>query len=113
MCNVGGNMKLTANQIRYLLTVKRLDETKHVIKSIDIANDLNFSRASVHKMLKCLKKMNYVMQEHYGTLKLTKAGSRMANECLEKYEKIKKAVKPVVEIQEDYCLGICTLIEMM
>ena len=32
------------------------------------------------------------MQEHYGTLKLTKAGSRMANECLEKYEKIKKVL---------------------
>lgn len=105
-------MKLTANQIRYLLTVKRLDETKHVIKSVDIANELNISRASVHKMLKLLKKLNYIKQEHYGTLDITPSGSRVANEYLDKYNQVKKAVDPIVKIEEDYDLGICTLIEM-
>ena len=48
-------MKLTGNQIRYLLTIKKINDSKHVIKSVDVANELNYSRASVHKMLVTLR----------------------------------------------------------
>lgn len=51
-------MKLTVNQIRYLLVIRKLNETKYIIKSVDIARQFDYSRASIHKMMKCLKSMN-------------------------------------------------------
>ena len=106
-------MKLTANQIRYLLTIKQLNETRHVIKSVDIANELDVSRSSVHKMLTSLKELNCIRQERYSTLSLTAAGNRAGCDCLKKYERIKEQLSPLVSIEKDFDLGICTLIEEM
>ena len=106
-------MKLTANQIRYLLTIKKLAETRHVVRSIDVAKQLDVSRASVHKMLGCLKDMNYIQQEPYSSIRLSRYGQRMTNECLEKYEMIREQLKPVIDVKEDFDLGICTLLEKM
>lgn len=106
-------MKLTGNQIRYLLTIKKLNDSKHIIKSVDVANELNYSRASVHKMLVTLKEMNIISQKYYGYIYLTSYGSRTASNCLKKYEKIKETLKPVIKITDDYNLGICTIIETM
>ena len=107
------HMKLTANQIRYILTIRRLDETKHVIKSVDIANEFDYSRASVHKMMKNLKDLNYVSQEYYGSVKLTPAGKRAANDCLNKYNQLKEVLDPVIDVEDDYDLAICNLIELL
>ena len=104
-------MKLTANQIRYLLTIRKLAETRHVIKSVDVAKQLDISRASVHKMLGCLKDMNCITQEPYSSIRLSRSGQRVANECLEKYELIREQLKPVIDVKEDFDLGICTLLE--
>ena len=106
-------MKLTANQIRYLLTIKQLAETKHVIKSIDVAKRLNISRASVHKMLGCLKDMNYIRQEPYSSIRLSRSGQRTTGRYLEKYELIREQLKPVIDVKEDFDLRICTLLEKM
>ena len=106
-------MKLTGNQIMYLLTIKNLAVNKHVIKSVDVARDMNYSRASVHKMLASLKKINYIQQERYGSIKLTASGSRAATSYLKKYRIIEEALKDVVELPEGYNLGICNLIELM
>ena len=106
-------MRLTANQIRYLLTIKKLAESKHVIKSIDVARKLDISRASVHKMLGNLKEMNYIKQEPYSSIRLSRSGLRIANEYLEKYEQIREQLKPVIDVSDDCDLGICTLLEKM
>lgn len=106
-------MELTANQIRYLLVINSLDETKHVIKSVDIARILGYSRASVHKMLTALIKMNYIQKEYYCTVSLTNSGKRAAEECKRKYILIKNQLEPLIQIDSDYNLGICNLVEAM
>ena len=106
-------MKLSGSQIRYLLTIKKLNDSKHVIKSVDVANELNYSRASVHKMLVTLKEMNIIQQKYYGYIYLTSYGSRTATECQKKYDKVKETLEPVIKIKDDYNLGICGIVEMM
>ena len=106
-------MKLTGNQIKYLIAIKKISDNKHVVRSVDVARDLHYSRASVHKMLESLKDLKLITQEYYGSLKLTSSGSKMARECLEKYAMLEEALKPVLEIPEDYNIGICNLIELM
>lgn len=106
-------MKLTGNQIMYLLTIKKLSTEKHVIKSVDVAREMNYSRASVHKMLRSLKSLNYIEQERYSTIKLTASGSRIATSCLKKYKLIEENLSPLIKMPEGYVLGICNLIELM
>ncbi len=106
-------MKLTGNQIMYLLTIKNLAAEKHVIKSVDVARDMNYSRASIHKMLRSLKNLNYIQQERYGSIKLTASGSRVASSYLKKYQVIEDALKDTIDLPEGYQLGICNLIELM
>ena len=106
-------MKLTGSQIRYLLTIKKLNDSKHVIKSVDVANELNYSRASVHKMLVTLKEMNIIQQKYYGYIYLTSYGSRTATDCQKKYDKVKETLMPVIKIKDDYNLGVCGIVEMM
>ena len=110
---VGEHMELTANQIRYLLVINSLDETKHVIKSVDIARILGYSRASVHKMLTALIKMNYIQKEHYCSVSLTHSGKKAAEECKKKYILIKNQLEPLIQVNDEYNLGICNLIETM
>ena len=106
-------MKLTANQIRYLLVIRQLNEEKHIVKSVDIANIFGYSRASVHKMLVTLKEMNIIQQKYYGYIYLTSYGSRTATECQKKYDKVKETLAPVIKIKDDYNLGVCGIVEMM
>ena len=106
-------MKLTGNQIMYLLTIKKLAGNRHVVKSVDVARDLNYSRASVHKMLKSLKDLNYIQQEHYGSIRLTSSGSRAATSYLKKYQVIEDVLKDRFDLPEGYQLGICNLIELL
>ena len=106
-------MKLTANQIRYLLVVRKLNETKHIIKSVDIARELDYSRASVHKMMKLLMSMGYIVHDSYSDVQITNSGIKVANDCHKKYETIKEELKDVISSIDDYNLGICYLIESM
>ena len=106
-------MKLTANQIRYLLVIRKLNETKHVIKSVDIASQLDYSRASIHKMLKFLKKESYVKQEPYGDVSITRKGLKLADDYNKNYNLIKNKLKSIVDIEGDYDLAVCCVLEKM
>ena len=106
-------MKLTGNQIMYLLTIKKIGTTKHVIRSVDVAENMDYSRASIHKMLNTLKKLKLIEQEYYSSIKLTPLGSRVANGYLKKYELLEETLKPVIDLPEGYNLGICNLLELM
>lgn len=106
-------MRPTANQIRYLLVIRKLNETKHVIKSVDVAKQLDYSRASIHKMLQALKSSNYVKQEPYGAISITNKGLKTANEYAQKYELVRKKLSSLVDMKSDYNIGICSIIEQM
>ncbi|MBQ6479323.1 MAG: hypothetical protein IJI44_08190 [Erysipelotrichaceae bacterium] len=106
-------MKLTANQIRYLLVIRQLNEEKHIVKSVDIANIFGYSRASVHKMLVCLKKLNCVEKGRHCSVMLTATGQKQSKLCQKEYDQLIEALGPLVKIKEPYSLAICNLIELM
>ena len=108
-CDVRGLI----NQIMYLLTIKKISNSKHVIRSVDVASQMEYSRASIHKMLGTLKKLKLIDQEYYGSIKLTSLGSRVANAYQKKYDTIVSALQGTVNLPEGYNLGICYLAELM
>ena len=44
------------------------------VRSVDVADRLEVSKASVAKAINNMKSLGYVEQEHYGAIKLTRAG---------------------------------------
>lgn len=106
-------MKPTGNQILYLLTIRKLSEIKHVVRSVDVARLLDYSRASVHKMLGSLKEMDCIEQEYYGSIKLTAKGLKKADEYQKKYQVLADALAGVIDMPDNYLLGICNLIELL
>jgi len=44
------------------------------VRSVDVANELNFTKASVARALKKLREWGYVDQQRYGEIRLTKKG---------------------------------------
>ena len=92
----------------YLLTIKKISNSKHVIRSVDVASQMEYSRASIHKMLGTLKKLKLIDQEYYGSIKLTSLGSRVANAYQKKYDTIVSALQGTVTALSAFIKPIMT-----
>lgn len=75
---------LSPASIRYLLAVYELSDGG-AVRSVDIANALKVSRASVVKCLKRLAGEGMIRKEHYGTVQLTPEGVRESNRIFTEY----------------------------
>ena len=64
--------------IRYLLVIYQLSGEGAAVRSVDIANRLQVSRASVVKTLKRLTQTGMIYKEHYGRVQLTPLGLQEA-----------------------------------
>jgi DtxR family transcriptional regulator, Mn-dependent transcriptional regulator len=91
----------------YLETILLLNEKLDVVRSIDIADEMNFSKASVSRAVKILKEGGFVEDDEKGGLVLTKNGKAIAqkiydrHKCLTKYF-LQIGVDPKIA-EEDAC----------
>ena len=69
----------------YLETILRLSNESTRVRSIDVANQLGFSRASVSVATKNLKEQGYIEILPDNSLKLTNRGEAIANQVFEKH----------------------------
>lgn len=90
------NTILTASHIRYLLALKRLD-SEDGIRSIDIAKDLNLTKASVHNMMDTFLELNYITKEKRCLVYLTEYGLERATEFENHYKQLKDKLFPCNE----------------
>ena len=67
-------MKLGESLEDYLETLLILEETGK-IRCVDVASRMHVSKPSVNKAMNVLKEKGYVLQESYGDIHLTDAGS--------------------------------------
>lgn len=58
----------------YLETILMLKEKKGVVRSIDIARELNFSKPSVSRAMGILRENGYITMEPSGEILLTESG---------------------------------------
>jgi len=90
---------LSASKQDYLETILEFSSDTGQARSIDIARTLGVSRASVNKSLGFLKDSGLIEHEHYGDIKLTETGLRMAKAVRARHESLKKFLREV--------LGVC------
>jgi Mn-dependent DtxR family transcriptional regulator len=69
----------------YLERILMLTNRNGSVKSIDIANDMNFSKPSISRAMKKLKTKRYIRIEKSGNIILTSSGMKKASEILERH----------------------------
>ena len=78
-------MKIQESAENYLETILVLQERKGSVRSIDIANELEFSKPSVSVALKNLRQGGYIEMDASGQIRLLPAGQAIAEAVLEKH----------------------------
>lgn len=69
----------------YLESIYVLCSTKPSVRSIDVAEHMNFSKPSVSRAVGLLKKDGYIEVDKDGYISLTQAGKDMANKIFERH----------------------------
>lgn len=69
----------------YLETILALQNKLGQVRSIDIANEMNFSKASVSVAMKKLREKGYITMGDNGYILLTEDGRSQAEDVLEKH----------------------------
>ena len=70
----------------YLETILRLGENGRDVRSIDIADYMNFSKPSVSRAVGLLKKDGYILVDGKGYLTFTEEGRRRAEKIYERHK---------------------------
>lgn len=86
------------NKEDYLRALYVLEEEKGELKSIDLANYLNVSKASVSEMIQELGKEGLVYHKKYSKLKFTTKGHKIAQKLTSKHRIIELFLKKMLEI---------------
>lgn len=80
---------ISASKQDYLETILDFSADSGQARSIDIARTLGVSRASVNKSLGALKESGLVEHEHYGDIRLTETGLRVARAVRARHNALK------------------------
>ena len=64
----------------YLETILMLHQKQGYVRSIDIANELGFTKPSVSRAMSILKNDGYIVVESSGNIVLTEKGNKKANQ---------------------------------
>ena len=78
-------MKIQESAENYLETVLMLRQRKGFVRSIDIANEMGFSKPSVRSAMKNLKENGYITIDDGGMISLTDKGREIAEKTYERH----------------------------
>ncbi len=85
-------MKIKESAENYLETIFILKNKNGSVRSIDIANELSFTKASVSVAMKSLREDGFITVLENGSLELTAKGKKIAKTMFERHETIAKAL---------------------
>lgn len=92
----------------YLETILVLQQKLDVVRSIDIAKELDFSKPSVSRGVGILKSEKYISINEHGHITLTKKGMDKANAIFERHQILTCFLKNTAKVsdqvaEEDAC----------
>ena len=85
-------MKIQESAENYLETIHVLSKKNGNVRSIDVANELNFSKPSVSVAMKSFREEGYITVDEDGYLYLTDKGLEVAERVYERHETLAKAL---------------------
>ena len=102
--------KISKSHEDYLEAIVMLGgSNENAIRSVDIANKMSVSKASVNKALVALKEKGFVKQQYYGDVVLTDEGFGYGKAVFDRHRLLKKFLTHVIGIspevaEEEACL---------
>ena len=102
-------MALHESAEMYLETIYRLSMKQHCVRSIDVAESLNYSRASVSRAVGLLKKDGYLEMDEDGFLNLTELGKSTAEKIYERHMILTAALKALGVDEESAAEDACRI----
>ncbi len=85
----------------YLETILMLQKKTGSVRSIDIANELDYSKPSISRAMGILKDQGYITIDKGGYIELTETGNEKAAEIYERHVLIQKFLIEALHVQED------------
>lgn len=79
-------MRIHESAENYLETILALSQTKQFVRSIDIVNEMNFSKPSVSVAMKHLRESGHIVMDESGYITLTESGLEIANNIYERHQ---------------------------
>lgn len=100
-------MKINESAENYLETILVLSKKLPVVRSVDIANELDFKKSSVSIAMKKLREANHITMTDAGFIYLTESGKEIAEMIYERHEFLstwlEKLGVPAEIASEDAC----------
>ncbi len=85
----------------YLETILILHERTGYVRSIDIANELGYSKPSISRAMGILKQSGFITVEKDGEIVLTEAGLKRANEVYDRHKLLTKFLNKVLGVSKE------------
>jgi len=83
-------LKIHESAENYLETILVLSKRQSQVRSIDIVNELEFSKPSVSVAMKNLRQQEFIIVDDNGYISLTPAGQKLAESIYERHTLITK-----------------------
>ena len=79
-------MQVNESSENYLETILMLSKTHPVVRSVDIATELNFKKSSVSVAMKKLRESGYIEMDKDGFISLLPSGEEIARRIYERHK---------------------------
>jgi Mn-dependent DtxR family transcriptional regulator len=104
-------MRIQESGENYLETILILQNKKGSVRSIDIANELDYTKASISRAMGILKKAGYITMEDGGIIRLTEAGYQRSTQIYERHRLITEYLVHALQIGEETAMTDACRIE--
>ncbi len=102
-------MNLHESGEMYLETILVLSKQKTNVRSIDIAEYMNYSKPSVSRAVSLLKKDDYIHVDENGFITLTESGLNVANKIYERHNVLSAVLKKLGVSEETASNDACSI----
>lgn len=102
-------MALKPSGEMYLESIFVLSKTKSAVRSIDIAEHMNFSKPSVSRAVGLLKEQNYIAVDKDGYITLTEEGLALSQKIYERHTVLSKALIALGVDEETAAADACKM----
>ncbi len=91
--------QLTESYEDYIEAIYKLSETSgRGVRSVDVACELGFSKASVARAMKNLREAGYIDQQHYGDIMLTEKGKEIGKAVLTRHRTLTRFLAEILDV---------------
>lgn len=88
-------MRIKESAENYLETILILKQKSGYVRSVDIAHEMSFSKASVSVAMKAFREEGYITVDEDGGISLTETGREIAEKIYERHTVITKALMAI------------------